>query len=79
MDERIMKVLEAAGARIAELEAKLQVQSDEAVDAKNEVEKLKSTIDEKDRSISYWYTESTRLEGEGKKLKAERATVEAVD
>ena len=79
MDERIMKVLEAAGARIADLEADLADKDAELV--KNE------------NSANYWFAEGKRIEAENKELRdkverlekkivvllEERAGVEAVD
>ena len=79
MDERIMKVLEAAGARIADLEADLADKDAELV--------------KKENSADYWFTEGNRIEAENKALRdkverlekkiavllEERASVEAVD
>ena len=79
MDERIMKVLEAAGARIADLEADLADKDAELV--------------KKENSADYWFTEGNRIEAENKALRdkverleikivvllEERAGVEAVD
>ena len=79
MDERIMKVLEAAGARIADLEADLADKDAELV--------------KKENSADYWFTEGNRIEAENKALRdkverleikivvllEERDSVEAVD
>ena len=55
MDERIMKVLEAAGARIADLEADLADKDAELV--------------KKENSADYWFTEGNRVEAENKALR----------
>lgn len=93
MDERIMKVLEAAGARIADLEADLAEykdantyvcgQRDAALDEiegqKAEIERLNRAVDSEKASANYWYTEHVRIEKSIKALTADRANVEAVD
>ena len=93
MDERIMKVLEAAGARIADLEADLAEykdantyvcgQRDTALDEieslKADVEALNKAVDSEKESANYWYKEYIKLEKSIKALTADRANVEAVD
>lgn len=93
MDERIMKVLEAAGARIADLEADLAEyndantyvcgQRDAALDEieglKAEIERLNKAVDSEKESANYWYKEYNKLEKDIKAHTADRATVEAVD
>ena len=93
MDERIMKVLEAAGARIADLEADLAEykdantyvcgQRDAALDEiegqKSEIERLNRAVDSEKASANYWYKEYIKLEKSIKALTADRANVEAVD
>ena len=93
MDERIMKVLEAAGARIADLEADLAEykdantyvcgQRDAALDEiegqKSEIERLNRAVDSEKESANYWYKEYIKLEKSIKALTADRANVEAVD
>lgn len=93
MDERIMKVLEAAGARIADLEADLAEykdantyvcgQRDAALDEiegqKAEIERINKSVDSEKESANYWYKEYIRLEKSIKALTADRANVEAVD
>ena len=93
MDERIMKVLEAAGARIADLEADLAEykdantyvcgQRDAALDEiegqKAEIERINKSVDSEKESANYWYKEYIKLEKSIKALTADRANVEAVD
>lgn len=93
MDERIMKVLEAAGARIADLEADLAEykdantyvcgQRDAALDEieslKSDVDALNKAVDSEKESANYWYKEYIKLEKSIKALTADRANVEAVD
>ena len=92
MDERIMKVLEAAGARIADLEADLAEykdantyvcgQRDAALDEiegqKAEIERLNKAVDSEKESANYWYTACSNLEKHIEALTADRANVEAV-
>ena len=93
MDERIMKVLEAAGARIADLEADLAEykesntyvcgQRDAALDEieslKSDAEALNKAVDSEKERANYWYKEYIKLEKSIKALTADRANVEAVD
>lgn len=93
MDERIMKVLEAAGARIADLEADLaeykdantfvcgqrDAALDEIASLKSDVDALNKAVDSEKESANYWYKEYIKLEKSIKALTADRANVEAVD
>ena len=93
MDERIMKVLEAAGARIADLEsdlAEMEDANDYVCGQRDELEKKLAASEKlladaeaevrlKESSINFWFTQCNRAEAENKALKAERAGVEAVD
>ena len=93
MDERIVKVLEAAGGRIAELEAEVTEMNDannyvcgqrdrteaENADLRNEIESLKQQLSDKGASVLFWYKQVRELEGKLAAANGERATVEAVD
>lgn len=93
MDDRIMKVLEAAGGRIAELEAEVAEMNDannyvcglrdkaetENSDLRNEIESLKQQLVDKGASVLFWYKQVRELEGKLAVANGERATVEAVD
>ena len=85
MDERIMKVLEAAGARIADLEADLAEMKDanfyvcgqrDALEnalseKKDELKEALSKADSERDSANYWYKEAQRIESDNKLLKRE--------
>lgn len=93
MDDRIMKVLEAAGGRIAELEAEVAEMNDsnnyvcgqrdkaetENSDLRKEIESLKQQLVDKGASVLFWYKQVRELEEKLAAATAERATVEAVD
>ena len=93
MDERIMKVLEAAGARIADLEADLAEykdantyvcgQRDAALDKieliKADIEKRNRASDSEKESANYWYEEYIKLEKRLELLTADQVNVKAVD
>lgn len=93
MDDRIMKVLEAAGGRIAELEAEVAEMNDannyvcgqrdrteaENADLRKEIESLKEQLSNKGNSVLFWYKRTLELEEKLAAANGERATVEAVD
>ena len=79
MDERIMKVLEAAGARIADLEADYAELAEANANLGDDCVRATAALEEANKSKMFWYNEFQRLEAEMEELKAERATVEAVD
>jgi uncharacterized small protein (DUF1192 family) len=79
MDERIMKVLEAAGGRIADLELDVAAMDEVNNNLRAEIERLNAVVSDKDKSVMFWFNECEKLKAQVEALKVDRANVEAVE